>query len=58
LAVGFLEDLVGGFGPDEWVGAVVPAVDVGADRGGEVADAAEGAAVDGLAFDDAEPDLD
>ena len=58
MAVGFLEDFVGGFGPDEWVGAVVPAVDVGADSCGEVADAAERAAVNGLALNDAEPDLD
>ena len=48
MAVGFLEDLVGGFGSDEWVGAVVPAVDVGAHRGGEVADTIENAPVDGL----------
>ena len=34
LAVCFLEDFVGGFGQDEQVGAVGPAVDVGADRGG------------------------
>lgn len=26
-------DLFGGLGPGEWVGAVVPAVDVGADLG-------------------------
>jgi transposase, IS6 family len=40
------------------VGAVVPAGDEGADLGVEVADGAEGAAVDGLAFDEGEPDLD
>jgi len=40
------------------VGAVVPAVYEGADFGVEVFDGAEAAAVDGLAFDDAEPDLD
>jgi len=49
--------LVGGFGPEEGVGAVVPAVYEGADFGVEVFDGAEAAAVDGLAFDDAEPDL-
>jgi hypothetical protein len=41
-------------GPGEGVAAVVPAVDEGADLGGEVADAAVAAAVDGLAFDDPE----
>jgi hypothetical protein len=46
------------FGPHEGVFAVVPAVDEGADLGVELADGAEAAAVDGLAFDDAEPDLD
>ena len=43
------DDLVGALGPNEWVGAVVPAVDVGADGGFEVFDAVERAAVDGLA---------
>ena len=38
--------------------AAVPASDEGADLGVEFADGAEGAAVDGLAFDDREPDLD
>lgn len=38
--------------------AVVPAADEGADLGIEVAHGAEGAAVNGLALDDAEPDLD
>jgi hypothetical protein len=52
LTVGFLEDVVGGFGPDEGLGTVVPAVDEVADPAGQVADAAEGAAMDGLAFDD------
>src|SRR5918995_6080942 len=51
FTVGFLEDLICGLGPDERVAAVVPAVDEGADLGVEVADRAEGAAVDGLAFD-------
>jgi hypothetical protein len=38
--------------------AVVPAVDELTDLDHEVADGAERAAVDGLAFDDSEPDLD
>jgi hypothetical protein len=58
LTVGFREDLIGGSVPDEWVGAVVQAGDERLDRGGEFADVAEGSAMDGLAFDDAEPDLD
>jgi hypothetical protein len=40
------------------VAAVVPAVDEGTDAAGEVGDAGEAAAVDGLAFDDPEPDFD
>jgi hypothetical protein len=40
------------------MGAVVPAVDEGPNLGVEVFDGAVAAAVDGLAFDDAEPDLD
>jgi dihydrolipoamide dehydrogenase len=40
------------------VAAVVPAVDEGADATGEVGDAGEAAAMDGLAFDDPEPHLD
>ncbi len=32
------DDLVGAFGPGEWVGAFVPAVDVGPDGGLEVLD--------------------
>jgi len=52
FTVGFFEDLVvGGLGPDEGVGSVVPAGDVGADLGVEVFDGAEGSPVDGLAFD-------
>ena len=47
---------MGGLGPDEGLAAVVPAVDEGADLGVEVFDGAEAAAVDGLAFDDAEPE--
>jgi hypothetical protein len=49
---------VGGLGPDDWVLAVVPAVDELTDLDHEVADGAEAAAVDGLALDDSEPDLD
>jgi len=52
------QDLVGGRGPNERVSAIVPAVDEGADLGVQLAHGAEGAAADGLAFDDAEPDLD
>ena len=37
--------------------AVVPTVDEGADLDHEIADGWEAAAVDGLAFDDGEPDL-
>ena len=50
--------MVGCFGPDEWVGPVVPAGDELLDGCGQFADVAEGSTVDGLAFDDAEPDLD
>jgi hypothetical protein len=56
LTVGFLENLVGGLGPDEGVAAVLPAVDEGTDLDHQLADRGEGAAVDGLAFDDPEPD--
>jgi hypothetical protein len=52
------QDLVGGFGPDEWVTAVVPAVDESADRGDEFFDVAECAASDRLPGDDPEEDLD
>jgi hypothetical protein len=48
------EQLVGGFGPGERLGALVAAVDVGADRGLQVSDVGVGAAADGLAGDDAE----
>jgi hypothetical protein len=52
VTVRFLEDLVGSFGPDEGVAAVVPAGDEGADLGVEVFDVDEGSAVDGLSVDD------
>lgn len=39
---GLGEDLVGGFGPGEWLRVGIPAVDELTDRGGEVADTAEG----------------
>ena len=55
---GFGEDGVGVFGPGEGLAAVVPGVDVGLDRGDQVGDGGEGAAVDGLAGEDAEEDLD
>ena len=58
LTVGLLQDLLGGLGPDEGVAAVAPAVDERADVGVELADGAKGAAVDGLALDDAGPGLD
>jgi hypothetical protein len=58
LTVCFLEDLVCCFGPDERVGPSVPAGDELLDGSGQFADVAEGSPVDGLAFDDAEPDLD
>ena len=58
FTVDLVEDLVRGLGPDEGLLAVVPAVDEGADLGHQVADGGEAAAADGLAFDDAEPDLD
>lgn len=50
--VGLLEDLVGGLGPHERVGALVPALDEAAEFGVEVLDGLEDAAADGLAFDD------
>lgn len=56
MTVDFVQDVVGGLGPDEWVLAVVPAVDELTDLDHEVGDGAEGVAVDGLAFDDFEPD--
>jgi hypothetical protein len=45
--------LVGGFGPNDGVGPVVPTVYEGSYFGVEVFDEAKAAAVDGLAFDDA-----
>jgi hypothetical protein len=48
----FREDLAGGLGRDEEVrSAVVPVVDEGADLGVEFLEGAEGAAADGLTFD-------
>src|SRR6478609_1088935 len=52
------DDLVGGLGPDERVLAVVPAGDEGTDLDHQVAHRGEAATADGLALDDAEPDLD
>jgi hypothetical protein len=46
--------LVGGFGPYEGLAAVVTSVDEGPDLDQEVSDGGKRAAVDGLAFDDAE----
>ena len=48
-----VKNLVGSFGPHEWVFAPVPSVDEGADLGCQVADRGEGPASDRLAFDDA-----
>ena len=52
------QDLVGRLGPGERMGAVVPAIDVGAQLGVEVLDRGVGAAVDRLAFCNGEPALD
>jgi hypothetical protein len=52
------QDLVGGLGPDEWVAALVPAVDEAADRTDEFLDAGEGASADRLSGDDPEEHLD
>src|SRR6478609_3099772 len=57
FAVDLVEDLFGGLGPDEWVLALVPAVNEGPDLDHQVADGGEGATVDGLLLDDGEPDL-
>ena len=54
----FGEDLVGGLGPGEWVAALVPAVDEGADLGVEVLDGGEDSSADGRTVDDGEEDLD
>jgi hypothetical protein len=54
----FGEDLAGGGGPSERFRVGVPRVDVGADLGDQDGDGGEGAASDGLAGDDPEPDLD
>ena len=53
-----VEDLVWGFGPDERMLAVVPAVDEVADLDHQVPHGRERAAADGLAFDDPKPHLD
>jgi hypothetical protein len=42
------QDLVGWFGPFEWLAAFVPAVDEGADRGDEIFDRCEAATPDGV----------
>jgi hypothetical protein len=46
------EDLVGGFGPDEWFAAFVLGVDERFDGADELGHGGEGAAADGLAGDD------
>jgi hypothetical protein len=53
-----VDDVVGGFGPDERLASFLPAVDEGLDRADEVLDGCEGAASDGFAGDDPEEDLD
>lgn len=58
MTVRFLEDLVGGLGPDEGVFAVVPPGDDLPDLRVEVFHACEGAAADCLLVDEAEPDVD
>ena len=58
FAVDLVDDLFGGLGPDERVVAVVPSRLLCPDLGHEVVDGGEAAAADGLALDDAEPDLD
>jgi hypothetical protein len=50
--------LVGGLGPKEWVAAVMPTVDEFADFDHQVAHRGKAATMDGLAFDDGEPDVD
>ena len=57
-APGILRMSSAGLGPDERVAAVVPAVGEGADLGVEITHGPEGASVDGLLLDDAEPRLD
>src|SRR5665647_2364247 len=52
----FGEDGVGVFDPVEGFAALVPGVDVGADRGREVGDGGERSAADGLAGQDVEGD--
>jgi type I restriction enzyme, S subunit len=58
LSVGLGEDLVDGLGPDEGDAAVVPAVDEGSDRVGELAYGGERGAADRLSGDDREERLD
>jgi hypothetical protein len=57
-AVWLGQDLIGGLGPGEGVGAFCPAVDVGLDRDDQVGERGEGAAADRLPGDDPEEDLD
>jgi hypothetical protein len=53
-----LEDLVGGLGPDEGLGVVVPGVDPGADVGVELTDRAVRSAARLLGRQFAKPALD
>src|SRR5665647_2590909 len=54
----WLEDLFGGFGPDEWLGVFVPSLGPGADIGLEGLDGGVAATADELIGDEAEPALD
>jgi hypothetical protein len=58
MGLGYGEDLGGGLGPDERVRSLVLAVDEVVDLGVELVHGAEDDAVEGLAFNDAEPHLD
>jgi hypothetical protein len=47
-----------GFGPDEWSGVLVVGFDEGIDMLAKLGDGCEGGAVQGLALQDREPDID
>jgi hypothetical protein len=57
LTVELGEDLVGVFGPGEWLAALVPAIAESPDRGHQFLDAGEVAAAERLALDDREEHL-
>jgi len=54
----FVEDLVGGFGPDEGLGVVVPVGDPAVDPGFEFGDGGEAGVGQGFAAEHGEPALD